>query len=521
MKRKRTIKPKKLVNDKRARMSEALLNLRAVQKEKNNRRFFNFFVYFWPEYSNEPLDINWHIPFLCDEVQTVAERIAARKRKEYDLIINIPPGTTKTSIVSIMFVIWCWTKYHWMRFITASYVDKLSLESAEYAKDILKSDRFREMYPEIEMKPDKESKQNYKVQKRVFNANKRMAQILHGGNRYSTSVGGSMTGFHAHIPIVDDPIDPQGTDSAAELETVNKWMDETLSSRLVDKRISTTILIMQRLHQIDPSGYWLKSKKRKIRHICIPAEIVNYRDLVRPKSLIDMYSEDGLMDVVRMPWDVLHETKVRLGQYGYSGQMGQNPIPAEGGMFQVDKFGYLNMEPTEDIEDVVRYWDKAGTSEIEAKKGTAFTCGVKIIKLKTGFFVVADVVRGRWASNVRENKIKQTADADHIIPTNQRKPRTFIEQEPGSGGKESAENTVRNLAGYRIERDLPKGDKTRRADPFSVQVNEGNVLLVKAPWNEDFIEEYKFFPNSQHKDQVDAGSGAFSKLTSKKIAKAH
>jgi predicted phage terminase large subunit-like protein len=118
--------------------------------------------------------------------------------------------------------------------------------------------------------------------------------------------------------------------------------------------------------------------------------------------------------------------------------------------------------------------------------------------------------RGQWETNVREQIIRTTAEADG--------PDVFIyvEQEPGSGGKESAEATIRNLSGFSVHADRPTGDKTFRADPFSVQVNNGNVQLMRGEWNRDLIEELRYFPFSKYKDIVDACSLAFIKLTQKK-----
>jgi predicted phage terminase large subunit-like protein len=92
----------------------------------------------------------------------------------------------------------------------------------------------------------------------------------------------------------------------------------------------------------------------------------------------------------------------------------------------------------------------------------------------------------------------------------------YHEQEPGSGGKESAEATIRNLAGFVSMADRPVGDKVYRADPYSVQVNNGNVYVLRAAWTDDFIEEHRFYPFSTYKDQVDAASGAFGRLTAYK-----
>jgi len=134
-------------------------------------------------------------------------------------------------------------------------------------------------------------------------------------------------------------------------------------------------------------------------------------------------------------------------------------------------------------------------------------------RLKNGMFIVEDVKRGRWSSEHRERIIQQTAEVDG------KKVHVVVEQEPGSGGKESAENTIRNLAGWLVERDRPTGDKALRADPLSVQVNNGNVMLRVADWNKLYKEEFELFPNSTYKDQVDASSGAFNFLIRKKDAR--
>ena len=263
---------------------------------------------------------------------------------------------------------------------------------------------------------------------------------------------------------------------------------------------------MQRLHQDDPSGHILAKKKKNIRHISLPGEIRNYREQLTPKELEKFYV-DELLDPVRMPWSVLVDLEADLGQYGYAGQIGQDPTPPGGGMFKVDHFQMLSVMPhPKDIVSTVRFWDKAATKD---GKG-AYTVGVKMSKLRGNYWLVEDVKRGRWSSDERERIIKETAVADGVDVI------VGVEQEPGSGGKESAEGTVGNLAGYRAFTERPTGDKEDRADRYSVQVNVGNVRLLVADWNQAYIEELRFFPFSTYKDQVDASSGAFKKLTGKK-----
>jgi predicted phage terminase large subunit-like protein len=156
----------------------------------------------------------------------------------------------------------------------------------------------------------------------------------------------------------------------------------------------------------------------------------------------------------------------------------------------------------------IRYWDKAGTEGAGCR-----TAGVLLhhVKMDEGEqFVIEDVVKGQWDYAKRERMIKLTAQMDGKSTV------IWTEQEPGSGGKESAQRTVSNLAGYTINADpvgASDGNKERRAEPFSSQVNVGNVYLVAGEWNKDFIAECGMFPRGTFKDQVDAASGAFNKTT--------
>src|SRR3990170_6534596 len=127
------------------RMREAILNPLAVTRELNNRSLYQFLQHFWPLVSSHNFSHNWHIEYLCQELEKVAYRVADRKPREYDLVINVPPGSTKTITCSIMFPVWCWTKWYWMRFITCSYSQTLSLESAEYSRDLIRSQMFQDL----------------------------------------------------------------------------------------------------------------------------------------------------------------------------------------------------------------------------------------------------------------------------------------------------------------------------------------------------------------------------------------
>lgn len=407
-----------------------------------------------------------------------------------------------------MFPAWCWTKWHRMRFITASYSAQLALENADYCRNLIRSEEFREIYPDIEIREDKDTKSNFSILKKLGGEPGKQQRSETGGSRYSTSVGGTLTGFHGDILIVDDPLNPNQAVSEVELGNANRWMEQTLSTRKTDKSITPTILIMQRLHQDDPSGHWLAKAKANIKHICIPGECRNYKEQVKPVDLLKYYKDD-LFDQNRLSWKVLKDLEADLGQYGYAGQIGQEPTPPGGGMFKTDHIALVEKMPNPiDIKKTVRYWDKAGT-----EGDGAYTVGVKMSRLVNNIWLIQDVKRGRWSSNERERIIKNTAVADGLSVD------IWIEQEPGSGGKESAEGTIRNLAGYVVRAEKPTGDKVYRADPYSVQVNNFAFQVLKGDWNNAFLEEHRFFPFSTYKDQVDAAAGAFNKLVVKREVK--
>jgi predicted phage terminase large subunit-like protein len=273
---------------------------------------------------------------------------------------------------------------------------------------------------------------------------------------------------------------------------------------------------MQRVHKKDPSGIALEKAKKgkKVKHICLPGDILSKgnKKRVTPKELVPIYlKQNGFLDPVRLDQEALHEQLLNLGQFGYKSQIDQNPTSPGSGMFQAFKISTVDPNEFNEIQIVriIRYWDKAGTQD-----GGTYTVGVKMAQLKNGRFLIMDVVRGQWGATRRDTIIRETVRLDGpLVPQ-------YIEQEPGSGGKDSAyisKNEIEKM-GNKVFLDRPTGDKIYRADPFSVAVNLGYVVMFKAPWNEDYITEMEDFPNVDDKDQIDASSGAYTALKSSKRA---
>lgn len=444
--------------------------------------YIEFIKYFWDTIVTDELFMNWHMEYFANELQIIAERVMRKENKPYDLVGNMPPGSSKSSLASIFYPAWVWTRMPHAQFICTSYSYDLALLLSIKCRQVVNSDKYRRLFPEIEWSEEQNNKQ--------------MFINTRNGWRYAVGAGGTITGIHAHFIIIDDPLNAKKAVSDTEIATVNRWIKETLTTRVVNRGITPIILIMQRLHQADPSAMMLK--RPKIKHIRIPATN-EFR--ICPEELAVNYTKDGLLDPVRLPREALENARLHeMGQYAYAGQYGQDPIPLGGGMFLTEKIkkGFPHGQK---LVKICRYNDKAATAG-----GGAYSVGAMLGKTDKKEYVILHVWRKQVDSATRENIIKSTAENDG------RDVIVGIEQEPGSGGKESAENTVKNLAGWIVKVQIPRGDKTIRADCFSVQVNNGSVWMVEGDWNDDLIDELDHFPNSLYKDQTDALSGAMTVL---------
>lgn len=447
-----------------------------------------------------PIQWNFHVEHMCSEVQAVYERVFAKKPKLYDLVYNISPGTSKSTVFSIMAPAWAWTRMPHFCFIGASYSEELAWELAGKNRDVVKSELYQKCFPDIKIRSDQDSLSKF--------VNTKM------GYRYAVGSNTNVTGKHGDLLGVDDPINPKQVLSEATLWGVNHWLRNTLNSRVKDKTISAMTMVMQRLHQDDPTAQMIRRKR--VRHVCLPATT---EFPIKPPELKKFY-KDGLMDPVRLPQEYLDEERspFAMGEAGYATQFGQSPTPIGGSMFRVDKLKWGR--PPEQFKRLVRFWDKAASissGNNPKSRGPAFTVGTKMgLDLEDRLWVL-DVDRRRLDSFDRERLIKRTALRDG------KECEVGQEQEPGSGGKDQALNTVKRLIGFRVRTLVARGSKEVRADEFSVQVNAGNVYLPEElreggswiGWAADFVDELRHFPFSTYKDIVDSSSGAVSLLVNR------
>jgi phage terminase large subunit-like protein len=465
------------------------------------RREFSFFVKeFWSTIIAEELVWEPHMDVLCNEVQAVYERVflqpdpedpepnikkrkKVRLKKKEDLIINIPPGTSKSTIVTIMAPAWGWTRDPSLRCITGSYSDSLATEHSVKSRDIITSDKYKIFFPEVEIKDHKGLKTNY--------------ETTANGQRFATSVGGTVTGVHAHVITIDDPLNPKQAASQVECKSANEWMDKTLSMRKVDKAVTVTILIMQRLAVNDCTGHIVSKKKDNVNWICLPAEL---SDDVRPEKYKAIYV-NGLLSPMRMGYPVLVEAKKDLGTVGYAGQMAQRPAP-EGGAIWQKWFVEVPDDMFPDIErchSVGNDWDLAYTSE-EKNAASAY--------LKSGILnnmIYIFNFDWKWLEFPQLIKWMKSIDYPHYI-------------EAKASGK-SAKQVLSQQGISAIEVKVKGGsDKVARARSATPTAESGIVYIKKSMADRLYNDEKQgilFFPNGPFKDLADCLSQALQRHSKK------
>jgi len=450
------------------------LSLDKIRAEICKRRFYQFFKEFWPVIESVEFKDNWHIAYICDQLQAAYETWE-RGESQNDIYINVPPGSSKSSICTQLFPAWLWTRNPSIRLITSSYSDDLSTAHSVKSRDCINSDKYKLYYSSIcEIKHGENNKTWYKNTKK--------------GERYATSTGGTITGMHADFIIVDDPINPKKAASRVERESANKHISETLSTRKTDKNRSVTIVIMQRLHQDDPTGKALSNSEKEIKHICLPGELTS---LVSPPEVARKYV-DGLLDPVRLDHKALARMKVDLGSYGFAGQVGQNPAPPEGGILKRNWFKKVSLEDFLKLGLKCNIFLDTAYTDKQENDPTALTA---IAYSQNVWYVYKSCPEWLEFPELLK-RIPEFAEQ------NLYKSGSKILVEPKASGKsivQSLKKTPYNV----IELPPPLDDKLTRVTNVSPKIEAGKVYIVDGQWNDQFIDECCYFPNASHDDQLD------------------
>lgn len=451
--------------------------------KKAYRDYAYYFRTVWSLVSQERINWNWHIEYIANELQTLSYYVINRKAAPYDMIINIPPGMTKSTLVTQAWVTWLWLHDPSITVITSSYSSGLSEDNSMKAQRIIKSELY-DLYNEAVEAINGEKIRLIKQTQAYWINN-------YGGFYYATSTGGTVTGKHASLIIRDDSLKPMDARFPRKIQEANDYNDKTLSTRKKDKQGTPTVTVMQRLHEEDPTGHDLKKMEEglKIKHICLPASI---SDNVKPTHLKEYY-RNGLLDENRLSWQTIENEKIRLGSVGYAHQYEQSVAPTEGVKINKNWFEYIDYSDLPGGLLVDMWIDGAYT-----KQSTNDPTGVMFAAYdKKGFLYIIHF----------ESKYLELPELLKFIDREAKKlsykKRIFIEPKASGLSLIQMLKQKENINPIKIKSTLVSEGKEARADTAAPKVEAGKVYLVRGYWNEEFTAQLSFFPHWKHDEAVD------------------
>jgi predicted phage terminase large subunit-like protein len=481
--------------DPEARLSPESAAQLILMRRKARVRFEDFMLY-WIIATRSPIKWGWHISYLCDIMQLVAER-----EEDFRFLnINIPPRFLKSTILSQLWQAWLIGVQDSARssLFSISSSATLACRDSRRTLDTIKSEWYRALFPNVTM-GQKETEAEWETK----------------GGAYRIACGreGTVTGRGAHHLLVDDLVSAQEGDSEVIREQANEFLGKTLRSRLDDQMTGTITNIQQRLHERDATGVLTDLAKIPggdvYKTISLPNEAEG-RTIVTLKSKLYAIREDG--DLLHPIYLGRRETlALKASQRrNYDGQYQQRPSKMEGG--HIDPRRILRIQGS-GIEIKSRlgltpnfYLDFAGTEKKSQKGDPDFNCIHVLARDQLRRLIHLDIWR------------KQTADYGEMSRILLKmaelwRPR-FIKGEKGAMFNlfMPALKTQMRLTGKFINLEplaARTGDKIERSMSYQAEVNAGMVAAPQdAPWFLDYEAECRGFPNGAHDDMLEGGFDA-------------
>jgi len=468
--------------------------------------------------------VNWHHRETANVLNDVVRGLLPENDPDYlpnapkRVIIETPPRNGKTELASRRLPAYALGRMPDLQIIACSYGADLAALVNRDVQQIIDDPLYANLFPNTRLNSTNIRTTAYGQPLR----NSDLFEIVGRRGRYrSAGIGGPIRGTGFHLGIIDDPVkNRKEADSPQYQETVWRWYTSTFYMRAEDN--AAIIIMSTRWHDEDLIGKLLELEKSnphadKWLLVSFPALLDVIPDPVEePKRYQSFMMFDKRTAIGQCLWPEKYpyEALMRIKANDpddFEALQQQRPVKPGGNLFPREKFKIISREDFifhEEME-AVRYWDKAAT-----KDGGAFSSGVLMLydprKIYSVNYIVYNVQRVQLDWFEREKLIKQTAALDDALPIHVTQ---WLEQEPGSGGKESAEvTTTQTLAGYDVESERASGEKETRWRPYSAQVRAENVAIVTGEWNEDYLNELKRLPAGKYKDQGDASAGAFNKL---------
>ena len=412
---------------------------------------------------------NWHIDAIAYQLERVARGENTR------LIITMPPRSLKSIAASVAFPAWLLGLDPRMRILAVSYAEGLSEKHALDCLKVIEAPWYRACFPATRIAKGRGGRADFETTK--------------GGGRFSTSIGGTVTGRGGDIIVLDDPHKPEEAMSEVKRQQVIDWYRTTLLSRLNDPMSGPIVLIQQRVHEADLAGVLLE--QGDWQHLDLQAIAEEPVEICLGRRGVIQREEGHLFHPQRLPRDLLERLRQELGSYVFAAQYQQRPAPLEGGLVKWNWFKtYVDLPVQHPGDQIVQSWDTASKAD-EANDYSV--CTTWLVRGADAWLV--DLYRARLEYPDLRKCICDEA-ARH-------KATSVLIEDAGSGTQliqELKRTTRLNVIGIR-----PKDDKATRLMAVTPSIEAGRTAIpAEAPWLADFRRELTFFPNGKFDDQVDS-----------------
>jgi len=459
-----------------AKSKAEILNNLSKRAEKSRKSFHHFFKEFFEVVSTEKLSENWSQKVLCDELQLLGESIRDRKEKPHDLSINISPGTGKSIIASQLFPVWLWLIDPTIIILSGSHNITLATKNSRKSRDVIESEKFYYLFgDEIKLRDDQNTVTHYANQK--------------GGERITTAVSSKPIGVHAHIHIIDDPIDPEGVLSEAVLSKTNRFFPDVLDTRKVNELITPLVLIMQRLHENDPSAYIAK-KYPNVKQLVFPVT-TDYK--VVPSKYKRRYI-GGYFDPIRLGKKAIDAKKKKMSSIQFTAQFGQSATAPEGNILKKKMVHVINRAdvPVQVFgKESGFFGDMAYT-----KKKKNDPSGLLEVKLYKDILYIWDFKKF-WEEF--DEAIEEARS--WLIEKDEEKSSFYIENK--ASGLSIGQHLRTTYKMNTIDYTHPGGDKEALLRFILKYLESGRVVFVKGNYLSDFLKVLLSFPRVSHDEEVD------------------
>lgn len=484
------------------------------ERQQLSSSLHEFFGSAWPQIEgNKPLIDGWHIQAICEHLE------AALRGDIKKLLISVPPRTSKTTVISVMWPAWTWIQHPSLKFLFSSYAQRISWEHSRICRLLIESPWYQERWGHIVcLSKDQATKGHF--------TNTAM------GHRIATSVDAGGTALGGDVLVMDDPND--AGESEVTSNATNDWVSRVWPSRLNPGSLGVNVLVQQRTREMDVSGF-LMSRDNDWVKLILPMEFETDRrakTIILPSSYPKVWQDprtkenELLCPNYLTPADIANK-KISLGEYNYAGQYQQRPSPAAGGIIRRDSFQVWDKEALPDITYVLQSWDTALTDRKSSSYSACTTWG--IFRDKQGIDNVMLLTAWRDRTSYT-NIVKRAArlygnyldiNEEAIEADYRREPDRLLVEAKASGMPLVSDLVSKGIPATGFNPD-EFGDKIRRVHLITSFIECGRVWVTAEVNSKRLIKDHEMlvhmctlFPNSESRDLVDTMTQALLYLSKK------